>query len=746
MSTRAKVITAVMVVILTICAIFLLLLSRQHQHYLEKSIATQLESADTVAETIIQQVSSNYALRIHGFVNYKASRSKEALVRAFAQRDRRLLQELSRPFFDILKNENPYFSTLGWILPDNTAFLRVHAPDNFGQNVGTIRPDVAAVNKEKRQQAGFTTGYVGLQYRVVHPVFFNDSYIGATQFGIKGTVLLDTLSNQLGTAVCLTMPLSEYNTILPEYRKELMRGPSHAVRVSHPDLFEPLLDEIDWRQERQTFTLKGHTYALCRVSALTNCQGDELAHLFVALDITNELQQGRSFLLTAFWLSALLSTISFIILYVSYGALVEKIVALNLSLARTNRRLEEKVRERTEKLFTEMEGKKKTEARLQKAEKMEAIGLMAGGVAHDLNNILSGVVNYPELLLMKLPEENELRAPITAIHESGLRAAAVVDDLLTVARSAAKVREIADINIIIHEYLASLEGQKLLTRYPDVHIKTRLAPDLCNISCSPVHIRKCLMNLVINAAEALQDSGTIVISTENRSFSGAEAQVDIKAGNYVALVVTDNGPGIAAEDLDHIFEPFYTKKKMGRSGSGIGLAVVRNAVQDHNGSIRVQSSSGNGTSFTLLFPATTLQQASLDDIQVNMASLQGNGEKILVVDDEPHQREIASQALTLLGYTVTALSSGEKAVRYMASHEADLILLDMLMEPGINGRRTYEEILKNHPGQKAVIASGFSESDEVKKAARLGAGGFIKKPYTLEELAVAVKNELRKGS
>jgi signal transduction histidine kinase len=734
MSTRAKAITAVMLVILTICAIFLTLLARQNQQYLQEIIDSKAQSTALVAEAIIRQTSSHYTLRIEGFLNYQASSTKEAMVAAFARRDRDQLLAMSRPFLQILHKENPYFSTLGWILPDNTAFLRVHDPENFGQDVSAMRPDIAAVNKDRRQRSGFTTGYVGLQYRVVQPVFYQGAYLGALQMGIRGEALLDALARELNNPVGLAIPNGEYQTIRPQHRKGL-HGPTHTIESSHPDLFQEIIAGLDWQQARQTVRRGDNTYILCTVSSLTSFQGREVGLLFVALDITAEVAQGHSLLLVTLLYSALLIALSFGILYFSYGSLVQKISNLNLSLAKSNLELEKRVEERTQTLLSEIAERKNAETKLQKAERMEAIGLMASGVAHDLNNILSGIVSYPELLLLQLPDDSELRRPIATIHESGLRAAAVVADLLTVARGAAKVREVTQVNAIVHDYLVSPEGQKLLSLYPGVRIKTELAPELAHIFCSPVHVRKCLMNLVINAAEALGANGAITIATENRP-TGDQAGSD-----HVALLVRDNGPGIPAADLDHIFEPFYTKKKMGRSGTGIGLAVVWSTMQDHDGRVRVESTE-QGTTFTLLFPATRAPKKE-SARPVSPRELRGNGEHILVVDDEPHQRDIASQLLTILGYQVSTAASGTEAIAAMAKAKADVLLLDMLMEPGINGRQTYEKILKIHPGQKAIIASGFSESDEVKKALQLGAGVFIKKPYTLQDLGLAVKKALQ---
>ncbi len=386
------------------------------------------------------------------------------------------------------------------------------------------------------------------------------------------------------------------------------------------------------------------------------------------------------------------------------------------------------------------EEKKIIEEKLRRSQKMEAIGLMAGGVAHDLNNILSGIVSYPELLLLKLPADSPLRKPIKTIQESGNRAAAVVSDLLTVARGVASVQEIANLNDLINEYLISAEHIKIKAAKSSVVVKSKLATDLFNISCSSIHIKKVLMNLIINAFEAIELSGTIVISTANRYVDTPVKEGGI--GNYVVLSISDNGSGISRDNLERIFDPFYTKKMMGRSGTGLGLTVVWNTMQDHDGYIDVKSNE-KGTIFELYFPAVKDATSETKE-EPEPAYLQGNGESILVVDDEQTQREVAYHMLTLLGYEVESVSGGEEAVEYVKKQPVDLLLLDMIMEPGINGRETYEKILNIHPGQKAIIASGWAESAEVKKAKDLGVAEYIRKPYTIAQIGQAIKEALKK--
>ncbi len=392
--------------------------------------------------------------------------------------------------------------------------------------------------------------------------------------------------------------------------------------------------------------------------------------------------------------------------------------------------------------FRDVTQQKKLEAQLQRAQKMEAIGTLAGGVAHDLNNILSGLVSYPELLLMDLPEDSLLRKPILTIQKSGEKAAAIVQDLLTLARRGVAVTEVVNLNNIISEYLKSPEYEKLKFYHPNIQVETDLETELLNISGSPVHLSKTIMNLVSNAAEAMTHGGSIFISAKNQYIDKPIRDYDdVAEGDYVIFSISDTGIGISPDDMERIFEPFYTKKVMGRSGTGLGMAVVWGTIKDHKGYIDVQSTEGKATTFTLYFPVTR-EEAVRDKSSISIEDYMGKGESILIVDDVEEQREIASGMLKKLGYSVTSVSSGEEAVVYLKEHTVDLIVLDMIMDPGIDGLETYKRILELRPKQKAIIASGFSETDRVKEAQKLGAGAYVKKPYVLEKIGIAVRAEL----
>ncbi|MBU2537046.1 MAG: transporter substrate-binding domain-containing protein [Proteobacteria bacterium] len=429
-------------------------------------------------------------------------------------------------------------------------------------------------------------------------------------------------------------------------------------------------------------------------------------------------------------------------LFLLAGMVLTGVVLWNITLRKeVAARTIDLQKELAERIRAEQE-KEELRQKIHRAKKMEALGLLAGGVAHDLNNILSGLVSYPELLLLDLTPDHPMHKPLKTIHDSGLRAAAVVADLLTIARGAATTKEIVNLNTIITEYLRSPEHQDKCCCFPNISITARLEDTLLNTRCSAIHLRKCLMNLIVNAMEAVTQDGAISISTTNLYVDQPlRGYTDIRPGEYILLTVQDNGSGIDPVNIEHIFEPFYSKKVLGRSGTGLGLAVVWSTVQDHDGYINV-TSNPTGSIFELYFPACR-ETSSAEQDKGTHTHLRGNREKILIIDDEPTQRDIAAGMLTALNYQPYSVASGEEALRFLEGNRVDLIILDMIMAPGMNGRETYERIIARQPGQKAIIASGFSETEEVQKAQHLGAGQYVRKPYTIEKLGTAIQKELR---
>ena len=379
------------------------------------------------------------------------------------------------------------------------------------------------------------------------------------------------------------------------------------------------------------------------------------------------------------------------------------------------------------------------ERRLDRARRMESLGIMAGGVAHDLNNLLNPLVGYPDLLLLKLPADSPLRELVHRLKTSAKRAGAIVQDLLTLGRRGVYRMSPLNLNEIIRNFFESPEFIEQKAKYPDTEIQMELDPDLPLLSGSASHLSKVIMNLVLNGLEVMPDGGCLQISTYRHKFeqpySGYES---VEPGVYSVLKISDTGPGIEEQDLQRIFEPFYTKKEMGRSGSGLGLAVVYGVVQDHQGRIDVQTKLAKGTDFILYFPITHLQPREEEKEPIDIHG----SESVLVIDDQPEQRIMAEHLLTNLGYRVVSVDSGPAAIEYLSTNQIDILILDMILGNEYDGLRTYQEILKIKSPQKAIIVSGYSLSSGVRQAQALGAGQFVRKPYTLESIGRALRETL----
>jgi two-component system cell cycle sensor histidine kinase/response regulator CckA len=376
--------------------------------------------------------------------------------------------------------------------------------------------------------------------------------------------------------------------------------------------------------------------------------------------------------------------------------------------------------------------------KLAKSQRMESLGLMASRVAHDLNNILSGLISYPDLLLQKVGEDTKLREEIELIRKSGMQAGELVSDLLTVARGAKSRKEDHQLNLLVNSYRNSIEYRQLHQDFPDLQIDFELDPTIPAISSSAINITQTLSNLVVNGAEASADKvPRIRIRTTFQVLEESVVGFEIiPPGSYVILSVTDNGNGIAAHTKNHIFEPFYSEKELGKSGTGLGLSIIWNTIRDHNGYINL-STSKKGTRFDLYFPLSSTQNFKPISSRV-LNELIGNGERILVIDDEEFQRDIARITLNQLGYSVQTVNSGEAALQFVRTESVDLLVLDMVFETGMNGVDTFAAIKEIKPQQKALVTSGFFGLTEQARISSLGVSQYLHKPYSISAMGRAI--------
>ncbi|MCG2761187.1 MAG: response regulator, partial [Candidatus Delongbacteria bacterium] len=387
---------------------------------------------------------------------------------------------------------------------------------------------------------------------------------------------------------------------------------------------------------------------------------------------------------------------------------------------------------------------KALEDRLAQSEKMEALGRLAGGVAHDLNNVLTGIVAYPDLLLLKIPEDDPLRKKVIAIKKSGQKAAAIVEDLLSLSRRGVNKFTPLDVNALIKEILDSPEVEKLTVYNTEIKFRFSEGNNVPAISGAEYQISKVIINLLTNACESMLLGGNIYISTKfESSLNNTIRYKNIPDGDYAVITITDQGIGISKEDQKKIYEPFFTSKVMGRSGTGLGMAVVWGTIQDHNGYIELKSKMGEGTTFDIYLPALSEYLPFGADI-TEKTSFRGNGEKILILDDEEIQLEVADSLFTELNYKVRTFSDPHKTMKEIDDFKPDLVILDMILTEDMDGLDVYRQINEKHKDLKVIIISGFSESERVKEAILLGVKKYIKKPFTIEEIGYAIREIFQK--
>lgn len=376
--------------------------------------------------------------------------------------------------------------------------------------------------------------------------------------------------------------------------------------------------------------------------------------------------------------------------------------------------------------------------RLQNAEQMETLGKMAGKVAHDLNNIIGPLVAYPDLILDQLPADSPVRDDLLEIRKAAEHAAEMIKDLLTLARRGNFHSVAVNLNKVVKDYTKSLGLVTLQARFPGQKLECRLAEDLPLILGSAPHLQAVVMNLVINAFDA-SNGEPVVISTKNvnleRPLMGYEK---IPAGQYAVLSVADRGYGIESADMKRLFEPFFSRKKMGSSGTGLGLAIIYGILKDHQGYIDIHSEVGSGTEFFLYFAAAgEIQEPAPEELPTYEGT-----ETILIVDDLQPQLDLARALLSSLGYHVLTASNEYQALNLLDENTVQLALLDMNMGGGGNGLHLFKRIIEKVPDLPCIFVSGSTPQPALEEARELGCAAFILKPLSRPALGRAVREEL----
>jgi two-component system, cell cycle sensor histidine kinase and response regulator CckA len=374
------------------------------------------------------------------------------------------------------------------------------------------------------------------------------------------------------------------------------------------------------------------------------------------------------------------------------------------------------------------------------AQKMEAIGILAGGIAHDFNNLLQVTSGFSELLLAEKDESHPEYNDLMKILRAARNGADLVQRLLTFSRKV----EPAPVPLNLNKQVREVERLLRRTIPKMIAIELELADDISNIYADPTQMEQLLMNLALNARDAMPDGGTLRMVTRNVMLDEdfCSSYVGVKPGPYVALTISDSGHGMEKETLNHIFEPFYTTKELGR-GTGLGLAMVYGIVKQHEGLIVCQSGAGEGTSFHVYLP---IIQAAVETTVFMTQELPAFGtETLLVVDDEASVRELAARILKKAGYTVLAAADGTEALTMFEKEREriSLIILDLIM-PGMGGMECLRELMKIDSLAKVLVASGYADDESKERVLELGARGFVRKPYIVTSLLQQVRRVLDK--
>ncbi len=385
------------------------------------------------------------------------------------------------------------------------------------------------------------------------------------------------------------------------------------------------------------------------------------------------------------------------------------------------------------------DARRRMEAQLQQAQKMESIGTLAGGISHDFNNSLQAILGYTQMLLIDTEKMDTTHSRLLQIEKAAKRAGELTRQLLAFSRKVESRLAPTDLN---HE-VRQIEGLLQRTTLKMIDIELVLQQDLKVVSADPSQIEQMIMNLAINARDAMGEEGKITIKTENMTVDEdyCRNHYGIISGDYVLLTFSDTGHGMDEDTLEHIFEPFFTTKAPGK-GTGLGLPMVYGLVKKHDGYIECESRPGEGTSFKIYFPVIKdiITEMSRDEEQ---KSIPGGKETVLLIDDEVLVRDLGEHMLQKFGYTVLTAPGSESGLRIYREKKDDisLVILDMIM-PGMGGRRCFEEIVKINPGARVIIASGYSADGNIKGLLASGAKGFINKPFNVREMLVKVREAL----
>ena len=718
----------------------------QHSN-LAEVISLEEKAYIRLAQESEQRTFDYYANRINTLTS-----SRKDILQAFADRDRKKLLTLCQPIYESLQKENSSFAAFHFFLPDNTSFLRVHKPVVYGDTLTDLRPLVLAVNRTHIQHNGFEVDASGILYRVSQPLFINEEYIGAFEFGIEIDHLLTTLRDSIQGEIALLIDAKKLQKapLLSAQEKKICGS---DILLSAESIFstENTSDfNFHCNNDSAQLVHNGHTYHVSKNVTVDDYLGNPIATVIIAMDISKHIQKAQNFLKLSITTTTILIIAAIFFLHISVGRLVNKIFALNVSLKDVNTTLQSTINQRTDELEHEIHEREhafktlaeeihqRHEIELQlekesiKSVKLESIGVLAGGIAHDFNNILAAILGNINLAAMVTGPDHEIHDMLKTAEEATIRARDLTTQLLLFSKSSSPVKQTLSIQEVIEDASQFMPNGYQVDRSFDQH------GAIWPVEIDHGQLSQVFQNILSNACQAMPDGGIITISCTNIDQAAAHS-LSLPENNYVQVTIHDSGCGIDKKSIGRIFDPYFsTKERDSQKGSGLGLAIVHSIIMQHDGFIKVDSVQGEGATFSIFLPACPGRNGSSrqDEAEQNKGRKEG---KILLMDDEQIVLDVAQMMLSHMGYEVATAKNGEEMLNlYQQEIKTgkgfSVVIMDVTIVNGMGGKQAVKELLTIDPSAKSIVSSGYANDPIMANYQEYGFIGALTKPFQVEEL------------
>ena len=723
---RLKVLLIVAVIFTALSVVYVTVQIRGYDRDIQWAIDREEQSLDSIV-TLLEEYHLNTFVQ-----RFSSITQNEAVSSALASRERETLYQLVKSeylSFDRLQNSK---LNLHFHLPDGTSFLRMHLPQKYGDKLDEVRPIIKHVHKTKQATSAYEVGRSGCFYRVVEPLYFDLQYVGAVEIGIPVCTFARTIKDLLKVDTSLFFKSDRWAKVQKKQKGGQVVGDFTVIYPDNRNYNLPLPHEQLIHDHHHTIEYNNKVNIVHSLPIFRDYEGKIIGGIITYQDITPFVERKREFVRTAITLMLVLFLAFMLVLYVTLGQLMDRIRAHQKKKAELLSSLEQEIAERK---LSEKE-RQSLQAQLLQSQKMEALGLLSGGVAHDFNNLLTAIMGHTQLILKSEGIDEAVKQRLLTISSAGDKAAGLIRQLMAFSRSQAI--EIKPVNLA--QVVQDLSRMFVRLLGENIELVLDLDEEQSMVKGDQTQFEQILMNLVINARDAMPQGGLLTI-TVKRYEVDEEIHCtfsDVEPGTYVMLTVSDTGYGIDPHLIERIFEPFFTTKDEGK-GTGLGLSTVFGIIAQHNGNVCVDSEIGRGTTFKIAFPV--LLRRKTDEVKAEFKGKLVRGtETILVVEDELPIQEVIDDMLGSLGYTVLiARDAAEaKAVFENNAEDVDVVLVDLVL-PDMNGYELSLLLKEWKDNLKVVYMSGYS--DEIFESYGLDVTQvkFLRKPLGINKVAETIR-------